>query len=198
MLSDPQHWLMGRGRIMIKVRTSAFHWTMSCPIYYFSGKHTNSCNTLHQVCVCQLFISMIAGQGVLRIWNWALLRACKFPTSNWCPLWWFPCIHIPPFRSATSHMSFSCNKISHFMRYFWSYCSFQTSLPHCGFDDDICSTVQAPLAAEGWPSGKRRLANKSTTLPLCPPWQIVYSWLQFNPGAMPLGDKSKWRGRWGL
>ena len=40
-------------------------------------------------------------------------------------------------------------------------------LPHCRFDDDICSTAQAPLAAEGWPSSKQRQANRSITLPLC-------------------------------
>ena len=31
-------------------------------------------------------------------------------------------------------------------------CCFQTSSLHCCFDDDICTTVQAPLVAEGWPS----------------------------------------------
>ena len=38
-------------------------------------------------------------------------------------------------------------------------------LPHCRFDDDICSTAQASLAAEGSPSGKQRQANyRSITL----------------------------------
>ena len=65
-------------------------------------------------------------------------------------------------------------------------------LPHCRFDDDdICTTAQAPLAAEGWPSGKQRQANRSITLPLCPPRQIADSWILFNSGAMPLGDKVK-------
>ena len=64
-------------------------------------------------------------------------------------------------------------------------------LPHCRFDDDICSTAQAPLAAEGWPSGKQRQANRSITLPLCPPRQITDSWILFNSGAMPLGDRAK-------
>ena len=64
-------------------------------------------------------------------------------------------------------------------------------LPHCRFDDDICSTAQAPLAAEGWPSGKQCQANRSITLPLCPPRQIADSWILFNSGAMPLGDKAK-------
>ena len=64
-------------------------------------------------------------------------------------------------------------------------------LPHCRFDDDICSTAQAPLAAEEWPSGKQRQANRSITLPLCPPRQIADSWILFNSGAMPLGDKAK-------
>ena len=41
-------------------------------------------------------------------------------------------------------------------------------LPHCCFDDDICSTAQAPLAAEGWPSGKQHQANRSITFPLLP------------------------------
>ena len=64
-------------------------------------------------------------------------------------------------------------------------------LPHCRFDDDICPTAQAPLAAEGWPSGKQRQANRSITLPLCPPRQIADSWILCNSGAMPLGDKAK-------
>ena len=64
-------------------------------------------------------------------------------------------------------------------------------LPHCRFDDDICSTAQAPLAAEGWPSGKQRQANRSIILPLCPPRQIADSWILCNSGAMPLGDKAK-------
>ena len=62
---------------------------------------------------------------------------------------------------------------------------------HCRFDDDICTTAQAPLAGKGWPSGKQRLANRSTTLSLCPPQQIADSWILFNSGAMPLGDKAK-------
>ena len=36
-------------------------------------------------------------------------------------------------------------------------------LPHCCFDGDICTTVQAPLATEGRPSGKQHLAIKSVT-----------------------------------
>ena len=56
--------------------------------------------------------------------------------------------------------------------------------PHCHFDDDICSTAQAPLAAEGWPSGKQRLANRSITLLLCPLWQTADSWILFNSGVM--------------
>ena len=64
-------------------------------------------------------------------------------------------------------------------------------LPHCRFDDDIYSTAQAPLAAEGWPSGKQRQAKRSITLPLCPPRQIADSWILFNSGAMPLGDRAK-------
>ena len=74
-----------------------------------------------------------------------------------------------------------------------SYAGFRLTcrLPHCRFDDDICSTAQAPLAAEGWPSGKQRQANRSITLPLCPPRQIADSWILCNSGAMPLGDKAK-------
>ena len=35
-----------------------------------------------------------------------------------------------------------------------SYAAFRLACrsPHCRFDDDICITTQAPLAAEGWPS----------------------------------------------
>ena len=63
--------------------------------------------------------------------------------------------------------------------------------PHCRFDDDICTTAQAPLVTEGWPSGKQRLAKRSIALPLRPPQQIADSWILFNSGAMPLGDKAK-------
>ena len=64
-------------------------------------------------------------------------------------------------------------------------------LPHCRFDDDISSTVQASLAAEGWPSGKQRQANRSITLPLCPPLQIADSWILFNSGAIAARWKAK-------
>ena len=64
-------------------------------------------------------------------------------------------------------------------------------LPHCRFDDDICSTAQALLAAEGWPSGKQRQANRSIILPLCPPRQIADSWILFNSGAIAARWKAK-------
>ena len=64
-------------------------------------------------------------------------------------------------------------------------------LLHCCFDDDISSTAQASLAAEGWPSGKQRQANRSITLPLCPPRQIADSWILFNSGAIAAGWKAK-------
>ena len=56
----------------------------------------------------------------------------------------------------------------------------------CRFDGNICTTAQAPLDAQGWPSGKQRLANKSVTLPLCPQWQMADSWILFNLGETPL------------
>ena len=46
--------------------------------------------------------------------------------------------------------------------------------PHCHFDEYICTTVHALLAADGWPSGKQRLANRSITLPLCPPQTVKF------------------------
>ena len=64
-------------------------------------------------------------------------------------------------------------------------------LPHCCFDDDICTTAQAPLAAEGWPSGKQRQANRSITLPLCRPRQIADSWSLFNSRAIAAWWKAK-------
>ena len=64
-------------------------------------------------------------------------------------------------------------------------------LPHCRFDDDISSTAQASLAAEGWLSGKQRQANRSITLPLCPPRQIADSWILFNSGAIAARWKAK-------
>ena len=83
-------------------------------------------------------------------------------------------------------------------------CCFQTSLQlcTCHIDDDIFITAQAPLATEGWQSGMQRLDNRLITLllwqPRPRPWQITYSWLQFNSGAMPLGDKPKQHGCWEL
>ena len=64
-------------------------------------------------------------------------------------------------------------------------------LPHCRFDDDISSTAQTSLAAEGWPSGKQRQANRSITLPLCPLRQIADSWILFNSGAIAARWKAK-------
>ena len=63
-------------------------------------------------------------------------------------------------------------------------------MPHCRFDDDISSTAQASLAAEGWPSGKQRQANRLITLSLCPPRQIVDSWI-LNSGAIAARWKAK-------
>ena len=37
-------------------------------------------------------------------------------------------------------------------------------------------------------------ANRSITLPLCPPRQIADSWILFISGAMPLGDKANQSG----
>ena len=62
---------------------------------------------------------------------------------------------------------------------------------HCHFDGDICTTAQVPHAAEGRPSGKQHLANRSITLQLCPQRQTTDSWILFNSGAMLLGDKAK-------
>ena len=72
------------------------------------------------------------------------------------------------------------------LRLLESYAGFRLTcrLPHCRFGDDICSTAQAPLAAEGWPSGKQRQANRSITLPLCPSRQIADSWILCNSGAI--------------
>ena len=61
----PQHWLMGRGRIVIKARTSAFYWTMSCPIFDFSGKHGDSCKKFIR-CANYLF-SMIEAYVIQRL-----------------------------------------------------------------------------------------------------------------------------------
>ena len=63
--------------------------------------------------------------------------------------------------------------------------------PHCRFDGDICSTAQAPLAAEGRPSRKQRHANQSITPPLCPKRQTIDRWLLFNFRLMPLGEEVK-------
>ena len=51
-----------------------------------------------------------------------------------------------------------------------AYAAFRLAcrLPHCRFDDDICTTAQAPLAAEGWRSGKQRHANRSKNLAALP------------------------------
>ena len=57
------------------------------------------------------------------------------------------------------------------------------------FDCDICANEQVLLDAQGWPSGKQRLVNKSTTLPLCQQRQIADTWIKFNSGATPLCDE---------
>ena len=73
-----------------------------------------------------------------------------------------------------------------------SYAGFRLTcrLPHCRFDDDICTTAQASLAAEGWPSGKQRQANRSITLPLCPPPRstVVGSRKSLSPRIMSSND----------
>ena len=53
------------------------------------------------------------------------------------------------------------------------------------------SNCASATCRRGWPSGKQRQANRSITLQLCPPRQITDSWILFNLGAMPLGDKTK-------
>ena len=70
-------------------------------------------------------------------------------------------------------------------------CRLACRSPHCRFDVDICSTAQAPLAAEGRPSGKQRQANQLISSPLCPQRQIADSLLLFNLRAMPRGEKAK-------
>ena len=50
-------------------------------------------------------------------------------------------------------------------------CWFQTSLPLAALMV-ICTTLQIPLAAHGWPSSNQRLTNKWITLPLFLQWQI--------------------------
>ena len=78
-------------------------------------------------------------------------------------------------------------------------CCFQTSLPLAALPLwwwylYNCALRHLPQRDDpgGWPSGKQRLANnRSITLPLCPPWQLADSWILFNSGAMPLGDKAK-------
>ena len=52
---------------------------------------------------------------------------------------------------------------------------FSNQLAPRRIDVDICSTAQAPLAAEGRPNGKQHQANQSISLPLCPQWQIANS-----------------------
>ena len=47
--------------------------------------------------------------------------------------------------------------------------------PHYRFDGDFYTTAQGPLATEGRPSGKERLADKSITPPLYPQRQTADS-----------------------
>ena len=60
-------------------------------------------------------------------------------------------------------------------------------LLHCHFDDDICTTVQAPLSS----SGKQRLANHSIISPLCSKQQTADGQILFNFEAMQLRGKAK-------
>ena len=98
-------------------------------------------------------------------------------------------IHIIHERSIV--VSCPCILLMYF--YYKHYAGFRLTcrLPHCRFDDDISSTAQASLAAEGWPSGKQRQANRSITLPLCPSRQIADSWILFNSGAIAALWKAK-------
>ena len=64
-------------------------------------------------------------------------------------------------------------------------------MPHCRFDDDYNCASATCRRGMTWPSGKQHLANRSITLPLCPPRQIADSLILFNSGAMPLGDKAR-------
>ena len=61
--------------------------------------------------------------------------------------------------------------------------------PHCHFDDDIYTTAQAPLAAEGRPSSKQHHANQSITSPLVQSSRLQT--VDFNLEAMPLDEKAK-------
>ena len=123
---------------------------------------------------------------------WSLINHYHEFLTQWPP---FTCIKSSDKRSPLKLSAHSCPfyQSSYTTPHMWmNYAAFRLTcrLPHCRFDD-ICSTAQAPLAAEGWPSGKQRQANRSITLPICPPRQIADSWILFNSGAMPLGDKAK-------
>ena len=63
-LPHPQHWFDGAGKDYSKKGTSALCCTMSCPIFYFNGKHGDSCNKLHQVCQ-QFFSRIVAPKHLL-------------------------------------------------------------------------------------------------------------------------------------
>ena len=79
----------------------------------------------------------------------------------------------------------------------WSLCCFQTNLPLAALPlwwwvlyNCASATCRRGMTKRP-PSGKQHHANRSITLPLCPPRQIADSWILFNSGAMPLGEKAK-------
>ena len=69
-------------RIILKARTSAFYWTMSCPIFYFSGKHGDDCNKLNQV--CQLFFPMIVDANRYIVTE--MIKPCT--CIRYLKVWW--------------------------------------------------------------------------------------------------------------
>ena len=117
-----------------------------------------------------------------------------FKTQSWVD--WTKMLHRGCVTFKQSCWIFQFIWKSHFP--LWKFCGKSNAAfrlacrsPHCRFDGDFCTAAQAPLAAEGWPSSKQCHANRSITLPLCPPRQIADSWILFNSGAMLLGDKAK-------
>ena len=63
-------------------------------------------------------------------------------------------------------------------------------LPHCHFDDNVCTTVQAPLATEVRPNDKYAVSNQSITSLLCPNHPVDY-YLTWKGCRSALGDKAK-------
>ena len=87
-----------------------------------------------------------------------------------------------------------CSTTKSFSFNFVYLCWFQTNLPLAALMMILVQLRKRHLPQrddQAASSGKQRQANRSITLPLCPPRQIADSWILFNLGAIAAWWKAK-------